>query len=163
MKLEKYIKINLWDRTQHFAINAENSMENEMKIDHIGIAVTSLEEAAKFYADGLGLEKLETEVVEDQQVRVLKLEIAGVHIELLEPLTENEGPIGKFIEKNGGRGGIHHIAYKVDDVVHMTQHLQGIGYKALYDAPKTGAGGLKIMFLHPKATGSVLTELCQHV
>ena len=134
-----------------------------MQIDHIGIAVTSLEEGAKFYADGLGLEKLETEVVEDQQVRVLKLEIAGVHIELLEPLTENEGPIGKFIEKNRGRGGIHHIAYRVDDVVQMTEHMKSLGYQALYDAPRTGAGGLRIMFLHPKGTGGVLTELCQHI
>ena len=133
-----------------------------MQIDHIGIAVNSLEEGAKFYADGLGLEKLETEVVEDQQVRVLKLDIDGVHIELLEPLVENEGPIGKFIEKNGGRGGIHHIAYRVDDVVKMSEHMQNLGYKTLYDAPKTGAGGLKIMFLHPKGTGGVLTELCQH-
>jgi len=134
-----------------------------MQIDHIGIAVSSLEDGARFYADGLGLEKLETEVVEDQQVRVLKLAISGVHIELLEPLTENEGTIGKFIEKNGGRGGIHHIAYKVDDVVQMTEHMKSLGYQALYDAPKTGAGGLKIMFLHPKATGGVLTELCQHI
>ncbi len=134
-----------------------------MQIDHIGIAVTSLEEGAKFYADGLGLEKLETEVVEEQKVRVLKLEITGVHIELLEPLTENEGPIGKFIEKNGGRGGIHHIAYRVDDVVQMTEHMKSLGYKALYDEPRIGAGGLKIMFLHPKGTGGVLTELCQHI
>ncbi|MCD4655969.1 MAG: methylmalonyl-CoA epimerase [Planctomycetes bacterium] len=134
-----------------------------MQIDHIGIAVTSLEEGAKFYADGLGLEKLETEVVEEQKVRVLKLEITGVHIELLEPLTENEGPIGKFIEKNGGRGGIHHIAYRVDDVVQMTEHMKSLGYKALYDEPRIGAGGLKIMFLHPKGTAGVLTALCQHI
>ena len=133
-----------------------------MKIDHIGIAVNSIEEGAKFYTDVLELKKYEEEIVAEQQVKVLKLDIAGVHIELLEPLQPNEGAVGKFIEKNGGKGGIHHIAYKVDNLEEMVKKLKAKGYRTLSDEPRIGAGGLRIMFLHPKDTGGVLTELCQH-
>ncbi len=131
-----------------------------MKIDHIGIAVESLEEGVKLYKDGLNLTELEIEVVEEQQVRVLKLDVDGVHIELLEPLKPGEGPIGQFIAKQG-KGGFHHIAYQVPNILKTVENLKSLGYKTLGDEPRIGAGGMLIIFLHPKDTGNVLTEICQ--
>jgi methylmalonyl-CoA/ethylmalonyl-CoA epimerase len=128
------------------------------KINHIGIAVRSLEEQIPFYRDVLGLLLAGIEEVPDQKVRVAMFEIGEVHIELLEPLSA-ESPIAKFIEKKGE--GMHHIAYQTDDI---KVELAGFLEKEiqLIDAePRSGAHGTQIAFLHPKSSGKVLTEICQ--
>ncbi|MDR2862646.1 MAG: methylmalonyl-CoA epimerase [Puniceicoccales bacterium] len=130
------------------------------KIDHLGIAVPSLAEAIPFYRDVLGLKYHGQEEVADQKVRTAFFEIGEVHLELLEP-TSPESPIAKFIEKNGGRGGIHHIAYDVDSVPEKLAELTAKGVAVIDKVPRPGANKKLIAFLHPKSTGSVLTELCQ--
>ncbi|MDR0902539.1 MAG: methylmalonyl-CoA epimerase [Opitutaceae bacterium] len=130
------------------------------KIDHLGIAVPKLDEAIPFYRDVLGLKYHGQEEVADQKVRTAFFEVGEVHIELLEP-TSPESPIAKFIEKNGGRGGIHHIAYDVADVPAKLAEYSAKGVALIDKAPRAGANNKLIAFLHPKNTGGVLTELCQ--
>lgn len=130
------------------------------RIDHLGIAVPNLAEAIPFYRDVLGLKYHGEEEVVDQKVRTAFFEIGEVHIELLEP-TSPESPIAKFIEKNGGRGGIHHIAYAVEDVPAKLAEYTAQGVALIDKAPRPGANNKLIAFLHPKSTQSVLTELCQ--
>lgn len=128
------------------------------KINHIGIAVQSLEEQIPFYRDVLGLTLTGIEEVADQKVRVAMFEVGEVHIELLEPLSP-ESPIAKFIDKKGE--GMHHIAYQSDDI---KGELSGFREKEIWliDAePRCGAHGTQIAFLHPKSSGKVLTEICQ--
>lgn len=130
-------------------------------IEHIGIAVPNLEEAIKFYEDMLGFKCYKKEVVEDQKVTTAFFKVGDVKIELLEP-TIPESTIAKFIEKNGGRGGMHHIAYAVKDgVANALAELEGKGVRLIDKAPRKGADGLQIAFLHPKSTEAVLTELCE--
>ncbi len=129
-----------------------------LKVDHIGIAVTDLEESLKFYTDILGLECQGTEVVEEQKVRVAFLPVGDTEIELLES-TDPEGPIARFIEKNGP--GVQHIAFKVDDIEAAIASMNDKGMKMIDEAPRYGAGGAKIAFMHPKGTGRVLIELSQ--
>lgn len=128
-------------------------------LDHIGIAVTSIDEGAKFYAAGLGLREISREVVAEQQVRVLKLDTGNTHVELLEPLEPGAGPIGKFLATRGP--GIHHLCFRVSDVVAMSQKLVAEGYRALSEAPQPGANGCSVIFLHPKDTFGTLIELSQ--
>lgn len=130
------------------------------KINHIGIAVKSIEGALPVYRDILGMTLEGTEEVADQKVRVAFLAIGESRIELLEPTSE-DSPIAKFIEKNGE--GIHHIAYEVDDLEKALLELKEKGIRLIDEVPRSGAHGSRIAFLHPKATGSVLTELCAHV
>ncbi len=128
------------------------------KINHIGIAVSSLEAHIPFYRDVLGLNLSGIEEVADQKVRVAMFEVGEVHIELLEPLSD-DSPIAKYIEKKGE--GIHHIAYESSDI---KSDLSGFTEKEiqLIDAePRAGAHGTQIAFLHPKSSGKVLTEICQ--
>ncbi len=127
-------------------------------VDHIGIAVKSIAESAKFYTEILGLTMAGTEVVEQQKVRTAFIPTGEAEIELLES-TAPDGPIGKFIEKNGE--GIQHIALRVDDIEAALQELKGKGVKLIDETPRYGAGQAKIAFIHPKATGRVLLELCQ--
>ncbi|MDR1789511.1 MAG: methylmalonyl-CoA epimerase [Opitutaceae bacterium] len=129
------------------------------KIDHLGIAVTKLEDAIPFYRDILGLAYHGQEEVADQKVKTAFFEAGDVHIELLEP-TSPDSPIAKFIEKNGGRGGIHHIAYAVDDVADSLAKLTAKGVALVDKAPRAGANNKLIAFLHPKSSAGVLTELC---
>ena len=131
-----------------------------MILDHIGIAVRSIAEARGFYEQGLGLgHEPGIEEVAGEKVRVLKLIVPpGVHIELLEP-TSPDSPIAKFIEKRGP--GIHHLSYAVDDIVAASRKLAEGGWKAIWDAPRPGAGGCLVNFYHPKDTHGVLTELSQ--
>ncbi|MGN7468850.1 methylmalonyl-CoA epimerase [Brevibacillus sp. SAFN-007a] len=129
------------------------------KIAHIGIAVKSLEQSLPFYTDQLGLELVGTEKVESEQVHVAFLAIGESRIELLEPLSE-DSPIARFIEKRGE--GVHHIAFDVDDVASRLQKLKEQGVALIHEVPKTGAHGALIGFLHPKAAGGVLYELCQY-
>lgn len=126
-------------------------------IDHIGIAVKSIEEAAKIYND-LGLKIEGTETVESQKVKVAFIPVGQSRIELLEPTTP-DGPTGQFIEKRGE--GIHHIALKVDDLEQALKELSAKGYQLIDKTPRYGAGGHKIAFVHPKSTKGVLLELTQ--
>lgn len=128
------------------------------KINHIGIAVKSLEEAATFYRDNLGMTFKGTEEVEEQKVRVAFFQIGETKIELLEPTAE-DSPIAGFLEKNGS--GIHHIAYEVDDIEAAIAKLVADGARMIDKSPRPGAHGARIAFIHPKSSGGVLTELCQ--
>lgn len=130
-------------------------------IEHIGIAVPNLEEAIKYYEEVLGLKCYKTEVVEDQKVTTAFFKVGDTKIELLEPTCE-ESTIAKFIEKNGGRGGMHHMAFAVEDgVAEALAEVEAKGVKLIDKAPRGGADGLHIAFLHPKSTQAVLTELCE--
>ncbi len=128
-----------------------------MKIDHIGIAVKSIDEAKNFYK-ALGLELRDIEIVKEQGVKVGFLKIGKSNIELLEPLNENS-PVFKFIEKRGG--GIHHIAIEVNNIEFALTMLKEKGFKLINEKPEIGAHGKLIAFVHPKSTGGVLLELCQ--
>lgn len=129
-----------------------------VKLDHIGIAVSDLNESLKIYTDLLGMKLHGTETVEEQKVKTAFLPIGDTEIELLES-TAPDGPIGKFIEARGQ--GIQHIAFKVDDIEAALAELKARGVRLIDEKPRYGAGGAKIAFLHPKATGGVLIELCQ--
>ncbi len=127
------------------------------KIDHIGIAVHSIEKARVFYEKVLGLQCERIEEVESQQVRTAFFPIGETHIELLEP-TSPDSPIAKFLEKRGE--GFHHIGYLDDDIDHVLAVARSKGCRCINDEPVPGAGGKKIAFLHPKSTFGVLTEIC---
>lgn len=129
-----------------------------MKIDHLGIAVQSLDETVKFYHDILGLPLKGIEEVASQKVRVAMLPIGESKIELLEP-TDPESSIAKFMEKRGQ--GIHHVAVQVDDVQAEFERLKNLGVQFIGEEPTIGAGGSKIIFVHPKSTNGVLLELCE--
>lgn len=128
------------------------------KIDHIGIAVKNLEAALKFYKEVLGLEATGTEVVEEQKVKVAFLPTGDSEVELLES-TSPDGPIARFIEKNGE--GIQHIAFRVDNIEEKLAELKNKGVRLIDEKPRYGAGGAKIAFLHPKSTYGTLVELCE--
>jgi methylmalonyl-CoA/ethylmalonyl-CoA epimerase len=128
------------------------------KISHIGIAVENIEAALPFYRDVLGLEFEGTEVVAEQKVKVAFLLIGESRIELLEP-TSADSPVAKFLEKNGP--GIHHLAYQVEGLEARLASLKGQGVRLIDESPRLGAHRARIAFLHPKASGGVLTELCE--
>ncbi|TVQ19421.1 MAG: methylmalonyl-CoA epimerase [Spirochaetaceae bacterium] len=128
------------------------------KINHIGIAVQSLDERIPFYRDVLGLSLTGTETVADQKVRVAMFRVGDVTIELLEP-TDPESPIAKFMEKNGE--GMHHVSYQVDDLEKQIADVVDKGVRMIDPVPRPGAHGTRIAFLHPKSTGRVLTELTE--
>ncbi|MFX1481781.1 MAG: methylmalonyl-CoA epimerase [Promethearchaeota archaeon] len=128
------------------------------KIDHIGIAVDSIENWIEYYRDVLGLEYHGSEEVAEQKVRVAFLKIGESRIELLEP-TSPDSPIAKFMESRGG--GIHHIAVLVDDITAALTRHQEAGAKLIDKEPRIGAHNMKIAFIHPKTSGGVLIELCQ--
>ena len=127
-------------------------------IDHIGIAVKSIEKGGKFYTDILGLTIKEIENVADQKVNVAFLPITDSEIELLES-TDPEGPIAKYIESRGE--GIQHIAFRVDDIEEALEELRKKGVRMIDDKPRGGAGEAKIAFIHPKETNGVLVEICE--
>jgi methylmalonyl-CoA/ethylmalonyl-CoA epimerase len=128
------------------------------KIDHIGIAVDSIEKWLGFYKDILGLEYTGSEEITEQKVRVAFLTIGESQIELLEP-TSDDSPIAKFIETRGG--GIHHIAVKVDDIDAALARHHEAGARLIDSEARIGAHNMRIAFIHPKASGGVLLELCQ--
>lgn len=132
---------------------------NLSHIEHIGIAVKNLDEAAKYYEDILGLKCYAVEEVKDQKVKTAFFQIGQTKIELLES-TDPEGPIGKFIEKRGE--GIHHIAFAAKNLESSLEELKEKGIKLIDEKARKGAEGLNIAFLHPKATYGVLTELCEN-
>ncbi len=127
-------------------------------IEHIGIAVKSLEEAIPYYENTLGLKCYAIEEVADQKVKTAFFRIGQTKLELLES-TDPEGPIGKFIEKRGQ--GVHHIAFAVNDIEKNLEEAESKGIRLIDKAPRKGAEGLDIAFLHPKSTFGVLTEFCE--
>lgn len=129
-----------------------------MKINHLGIATKGIDEALRFWENALGLKNVHTEVVEDQKVRVAMLPLGESRIELLEPTSE-DSPISKFLEKRGG--GIHHIAVEVDDIVAVLAELREKGMRLIDEAPRTGAEGCLVAFVHPASANGVLLELVQ--
>ncbi|MDF2564258.1 MAG: methylmalonyl-CoA epimerase [Massilibacillus sp.] len=135
-------------------------MFNIDRVDHIGIAVTNLEETKKFYTEMLGMKASGEEVVEEQKVKVCFIPSGDSELELLES-TSPDGPIAKFIEKNGGRNGIQHIALRVDNIEQTIADLIAKGVRMIDEKPRYGAGGSSIAFVHPKSTGGILVELCQ--
>ncbi len=130
----------------------------EIKIQHLGIAVSSIDEALNFWRDGLGLELQEIEVVEDQGVRVAMLPIGESRIELLEA-TGAQSPVGKFVAKRGP--GIHHLCVEVDDISAKLAELKARGVRLIDEEARIGAGGALVAFIHPSSTGGVLIELTQ--
>ncbi|MEG6584006.1 methylmalonyl-CoA epimerase [Dendrosporobacter sp. 1207_IL3150] len=128
------------------------------KVDHIGIAVKDLEQAKKFYTEVLGMEVQGEEVVEQQKVKVCFIPSGDSEVELLES-TSPDGPIAKFIEKNGE--GIQHIALRVDNIEAALADLKAKGVRLIDETPRYGAGGASIAFVHPKATGGILLELSE--
>ncbi len=131
---------------------------NPSHIEHIGIAVASLENAIQFYEKVLGLKCYKVEVVPDQKVRTAFFMAGETKIELLES-TDPEGPVAKFIEKRGE--GLHHIAFSVNDIENKLLSAGQQGIKLIDEKPRKGADGLDIAFLHPKSTSGVLIELCE--
>jgi len=127
------------------------------KIDHIGIAVRSIDEMLRLYSDTLGLKLQEIEVMEDQKVRTAIIRVGESKIELLEP-TGSEGPIARHLETRGE--GLHHLALEVDDIEDALETLEKKGVSLVDKQPRRGAGNARIAFLHPKET-KVLLELVE--
>ena len=127
-------------------------------IEHIGIAVRSIADQLPYYENVLGLKCYNIEEVADQKVKTAFFKVGQTKIELLEPTSE-ESTIAKFIEKKGE--GVHHIAFAVPDVAQALDEVESKGVQLIDKASRKGAEGLQIAFLHPKSTGSVLTELCE--
>ena len=133
---------------------------NISHIEHLGIAVKSLEEAIPYYENILGLKCYSIEEVADQKVKTAFFKVGQTKIELLEPPSD-DSTIAKFIEKRGE--GIHHMAFAIEDgVANALAEVEAKGVRLIDKAPRKGAEGLNIAFLHPKSTCSVLTELCEN-
>ena len=127
-------------------------------IEHIGIAVTNLDDSVRFYEKVFGLKCYNIEEVKDQKVRTAFFMVGETKIELLES-TDPGGPVAKFIDKRGE--GIHHIAFAVNSIDAQLKHAEKEGVKLIDSNPRKGAEGLDIAFLHPRSTGGVLIELCE--
>ncbi|PLX17275.1 MAG: methylmalonyl-CoA epimerase [Candidatus Muiribacterium halophilum] len=127
-----------------------------MKIDHVGIAVKDIQEAAKVY-EAIGVRMEHTE--ELQGMKVGFLQVGESSIELLQSITPDSSPIGKFIEKKGE--GIHHIAIYAENIEQKLKELEEKGFRLIDKTPRSGAHGKKVAFLHPKSTNGVLLELCE--
>ena len=133
-------------------------MAKVLKIDHIGIAVNSIDVSSKFWEEILGMNIAGREEVAEQKVITAFIPCGDSEVELLES-TDPEGAIGKFIANKGE--GIHHIALRVDNINEALEEVKAKGARLIDERPRIGAGGAQIAFLHPKATGGVLLELCQ--
>ena len=130
------------------------------QIEHIGIAVESIEKVLPYFENVLGLKCYKTEVVEDQKVKTAFLKVGEVKLELLEP-TSPESTIQKWMDK--GNKGVHHVAFCIEDgVANALAEVSEKGIRLIDEKPRRGAEGLNIAFLHPKSTAGVLTELCEH-
>lgn len=129
-----------------------------IKVDHIGIAVNSIDVGKNFWSDILGLPFEGDETVAEQKVRTAFFPVGESEVELLES-TAPDGPISKYIEKKGE--GIQHVAFRVEDIDSALAELKQKGVRLIDEKPRKGAGGAKIAFLHPKSTNGVLVELCE--
>ena len=128
------------------------------RIDHVGIAVADIDAAIELYEKTLGMPLVHRETVTEQGVDAVLLDVGEGHVELLSPLG-SDTPVGKFLEKNGP--GLHHVAYAVSDIEATLAKLAGEGVKLIDREPRIGIRGSKVAFVHPKSTGSVLTEIVQ--
>lgn len=128
------------------------------KIDHLGIAVSDIESGKKFWQDIMGLKLEGTETVEEQKVTTGFMPVGESEVELLES-TSPDGPIAKYIEKRGA--GLQHVAFRVENIDEALAELKEKGVQLIDQTPRNGAGGARIAFLHPKATGGILVELCE--
>ncbi len=142
------------------SINIKIEKKMLKKIDHLGIAVHSIEKARSFYEDVLGLACDRVEEVASQKVRVAFFKIGEVAIELLEP-TDPGSPIAGFLKKHGE--GIHHVGYLSEDIRRQLERASQKGYRLIHEKPVPGAGGKEIAFLHPAGTNGVLTEICSKI
>jgi methylmalonyl-CoA/ethylmalonyl-CoA epimerase len=131
-----------------------------LKIDHLGIAVHSIEEAKKLFQDTLGLKFEGSETVAEQKVTTAFFPVGDSEVELLES-TAPDGPIAKYLEKRGE--GIQHIAFRVENIEEALAELKKKGIRLIDEKPRMGAGGAKIAFLHPKSTHGVLIEISERV
>lgn len=129
-----------------------------LRLDHVGIAVKSLAERVPLYRDLLGVTLAREEEVATERVRVAFLGDGETHVELLEPLG-GEGPIAQFLAKRGE--GVHHLCFEVDDIEAALARLRAAGVTLVGEAPRPGAGGCKVAFLHPKSAGGVLIEISE--
>ena len=129
-----------------------------LKIDHLGVAVNSIDQGKNFWADALGLSFEGAETVEEQKVTTAFFPVGESEVELLES-TAPDGPIARYIEKKGE--GIQHIALRVENIDDALEELKAKGVRLIDQTPRKGAGGARIAFLHPKSTGGVLVELCE--
>ena len=127
-------------------------------IDHIGIAVKSIQQAGRFYTDVLGLDIEGVENVADQKVNVAFLPITDSELELLES-TRPDGPVARYIDSRGE--GVQHIAFRVESIEEALEELKAKGVRLIDETPRNGAGGARIAFIHPKETHGVLVELCE--
>jgi methylmalonyl-CoA/ethylmalonyl-CoA epimerase len=128
------------------------------RIDHLGIAVRSLQDSIPYYEKALGLKCERIEEVASQKVRTAFFRVGPTHLELLEP-TSPDSPIAKFLEKNP-HGGVHHVAFATDNIENQLAQAKGAGCQLIHEQPFEGAAGKLVAFLHPKSTHGVLTEFC---
>lgn len=128
------------------------------RIDHIGVAVENLDEALETYANGLAMPVVHRETVEEQGVEAILLDVGEGHVELLAPLGPDT-PVGKYLAKKGP--GLHHVAYQVEQIEPVLAALKASGMRLIDETPRVGIRGSKVAFVHPGATGGVLTEIVQ--
>jgi len=128
------------------------------RIDHIGVAVEDLDEAVRLYEQSFQMSVQHRETVEEQGVEAVLLEVGEGHVELLRPLGPDTA-VGKFLERHGP--GLHHVAYQTDDIDRTLGEVRAAGLRLIDEEPRTGIRGSRVAFLHPKATGSVLTEIVE--
>lgn len=128
------------------------------RIDHVGVAVEDLDTAIALYEQTFGMELVHRETVTEQGVEAVLLDVGENHVELLSPLGPDT-PVGKFLAKKGP--GLHHVAYQVADIASVLERLKADGVRLIDETPRTGIRGSSVAFLHPAASGSVLTEIVQ--
>ena len=128
------------------------------RIDHIGVAVEQIEPALELYRDSFGLAVAHREVEEEQGVEALLLDVGEGHVELLAPLTA-ETPVGRYLARHGP--GLHHVAYQVRDIDATLAAVRGAGIELIDEQPRRGIRGSRVAFMHPRATGGVLTEIVE--
>jgi methylmalonyl-CoA/ethylmalonyl-CoA epimerase len=128
------------------------------RVDHLGVAVTDLEAAIALHRDAMGMALVHREVVEEQGVEAVLLDVGENHVELLRPLGDDT-PVGRFLAKNGP--GLHHVAYQTDDIEAALERVRARGLRLIDETPRRGIRGSRVAFLHPRATGGVLTEIVQ--
>lgn len=138
-------------------INRPYEMKSMTKIDHLGIAVKSIEESRRLY-EALGLTVLREESIDQEQVRTAMIPTGESRIELLEPLSD-DSPVGRFLQKHGE--GLHHVALHVDDISATLEDLKTRGMRLVSEDIQIGAGGHLYFFIHPESAGGVLIEICQ--
>jgi methylmalonyl-CoA/ethylmalonyl-CoA epimerase len=129
-------------------------------LNHIGIAVTNLDESIETFRKIFQFTNVHRESVADQKIEVASFAVGNMLIELTFP-TSPDSPIAKFIEKNGGKGGIHHLAFTSDNVAEDLKRVENEGIQLIDKAPRLGAHEMMIAFMHPKSTNGVLTEICE--